>query len=202
MPLNNIMSKPTIVVATQRVGGTAYAKMLSQELGYEFINEPWSMSIFADTLKKNFNVSGEGIRHDVPAGNCVIHTISGHFLTHFGNKFPDADYIFMKRRDTWAQLMSFIIMRHNLKNFGLHNIDIKHRVQFEVNMVFVQLLFYEWTMFDLLLEKFQNPKVVYYEDVDFSKDLPFKKNQGYENLTILNLDNVKEQYDIFWKNRS
>lgn len=196
------MTTPLIIVGTQRTGGTAYSKMVSQQLGWQFINEPWTIKRFGDNLNVHFNVPGEGIQRDVPKENCVIHTISGHFLSTFGNKFPDADYRFIKRRDTWSQLLSFVIMRHTLGKYGLHNINVKSKLKFDVNLMFVQTMFYEWIMFDFLLEKFQNPDVVYYEDIKFPEDFVFKKNQGYENLIIENLEEIRELYDSFWKNRS
>lgn len=196
------MNKPLIIIGTQRTGGTAYSKLVSQQTGWKFINEPWTMKQFGDNLQINFNVPGEGIERCVPEGNCVIHTISGHFLTKFGNNFPDADYRFIKRKDTWSQLLSFVIMRHTLGKHGLHNINIKSKLKFDVNLMFVQTMFYEWIMFDFLIEKFSNPEIVYYEDIEFPKDLVFKKNQGYENLIIGNLEEIRNLYEEFWANRS
>jgi hypothetical protein len=83
--------------------------------------------------------------------------------------------------------------------FGVHNINYNiPRTIVVSDNIMLQALYHEILMYETLLEKFPNSKRVYYEEIEFPADLEYKKNTGYENITISNLDELKINFNAFW----
>jgi len=194
------MTRKIIVIATPRCGGTAYSKLLSEELGFVFVNEPYNF--IAKELRRFKEKSGS-FGDIIPDTSCVIHTIIGQFLIHHHNiPLPDMEYVFMERRDTWAQLKSYCILRELGSKFGIHNIDYNTPITIRASDDYIQGMFQEWIMFESLLSKFESPKRIIYEDIDFSNVPFYSKNKGYENITISNIEELEYKYNLFWKNNA
>ena len=113
------MVKNIIIISTPRCGGTAYAKMLSEEYGMTFINEPFKLNFRKNrkdytTLESSgpeFSLGG-GIPNE---GNCVVHTLISQHLTEYNNiSAPlSSELILQEGKNKWEQLKSFCIMCYN-----------------------------------------------------------------------------------------
>lgn len=194
-----------MVIGTPRCGGTAYSKMLSEKLNYEFVNEPFNFfhrhkKIIIGKVPMEL---GGGIN---TKNNYVTHTIISQYIMEYHNSNPpDVDLILLERKDKWAQLKSFCILLYMVRcrhSHEFHNYNFDDTITINVDLRWIQEMFFEWMLFLLFKENNPTLDIVYYEDINFPKDLLFQQNKGYENITIANIDILEEKYRYFWKYNS
>lgn len=190
------MKTQIAVIAPPRSGGTAYAQLLASQHKVLFVNEPFAPAF--KVTPKTFK--GTMLGGGVPAGNWVCHSVVSQHVEHYMTRplSPKIELVFLERKDKWKQMLSYVTMMTLLHEHGIHNLDFRTStpIEIRVDAKHVDAICYEWSLFYLLTEGIS--KTVYYEDLAFPVDFPMKKNLGYENIRILNLDYLASRFEVAW----
>jgi len=199
------MSDRTIVITTPRTGGTPFTYELAKKNGCEFINEPFILGFNPDSaLKFGFHLHTAS---SLPE-SYVMHCMSGQFFAAYkdSKNYPKARYIFLERKDKWKQAISYLKLcgmafsnNHVFGKYGTHNYNVTEDVEIFVPPSWMMVLTNLWSMYDHLKTLMPDAEVVYYEDVIYGDDLPYKKNVGMDKVSIVNIEHFERMYHRYWQ---
>ena len=108
----------------------------------------------------------------------------------------------MERRDKWAQLKSYCIMRQLSSKYGYQNISFEEPMTITASSDSIQMLLHQWIMYEDLKKKIPNFKTVVYEDTILPDNLFYKRTRGYKNISITNVAEMQRRYNHFIRNKS
>jgi len=182
------------VIGSPRSGGTALAKQISVEKSLPFINEPYQFDFIHNQITVDSTSLGGGINSE----EYVSHSISSHYFVR--NKLVNVgeQLVLVERQNKWDQILSYVIMSTLVGELRkIHNYNFTEPRTITVDKKYLNYMLYEWSIFDLLKSTLIDYQHVYYEDIIFKDDIGFTKNSGYDNITILNMDDIKHYYNLY-----
>jgi hypothetical protein len=189
------------ILATPRVGGTAYGKLLAEQNNVKFFNEPYAY-YDVESKKAGVIVGKSQIPELFESDTHVVHTQVSQYMDYFNLKEEPnpSEFIFLERRDKWAQMLSYCrTFTLYFTHFEFHNLNYTEEITVTVDNKWINNIAAEWAMYKLLKEKYINPTVLYYEDLVFPENFPLQKNKGLENIKIRNLDFLIRRFEHIWK---